>query len=88
MIRNTNRNRSHEPDTRTPDRRAWSENSSRSKKQARIVNGTQFLNKNEKSRRDHELLLLLMRGEKEIAEGKGYTIESVMAEASDRLGTD
>ena len=38
----------------------------------------------ERSERGRELLLLLARGDKEIAAGEGMTLESVMAEA-DRL---
>jgi hypothetical protein len=38
----------------------------------------------ERSERDRQLLLLLARGDKEIAAGEGMTLESVMAEA-DRL---
>jgi prevent-host-death family protein len=38
----------------------------------------------EKAEHDRQLLLLLARGDKEIAAGKGYDLESVMAEA-DRL---
>ena len=38
----------------------------------------------ERSERDRHLLLLLARGDKEIAAGEGMTLESVMAEA-DRL---
>lgn len=35
----------------------------------------------ERSERDRELLRLLARGEKEIAAGKGYSLEAVLAEA-------
>jgi prevent-host-death family protein len=36
----------------------------------------------ERSERERELLRLLARGDREIARGKGYSLESVMAEAS------
>ena len=35
----------------------------------------------ERSERDRELLRLLARGEKEIAAGKGYSLDAVLAEA-------
>lgn len=39
----------------------------------------------EKSERDRELLLLLARGDKEIASGEGHTLESVLSEADQLL---
>lgn len=39
----------------------------------------------EQSERDRQLLLLLARGEKEIAEGRGHSLESVLAEADQML---
>ncbi len=38
----------------------------------------------ERSEHDHELLRLLARGDREVAAGKGFDLEEVMAEA-DRL---
>ena len=42
----------------------------------------------EKAEHDRQLLLLLARGDKEIAAGKGYDLESVMAEADRLLAED
>jgi len=42
----------------------------------------------ERSQREKELLLLLARGENEIAEGKGYTLDSVLKEADALLEDD
>lgn len=42
----------------------------------------------EKAEYDRQLLLLLARGDKEIAAGKGYDLESVMAEADRLLAED
>lgn len=42
----------------------------------------------EKAERDRQLLLLLARGDKEIAAGKGYDLDSVMAEADRLLAED
>ena len=42
----------------------------------------------EKAEYDRQLLLLLARGDKEIAVGKGYDLESVMAEADRLLAED
>ncbi|MCZ7626476.1 MAG: prevent-host-death family protein [Candidatus Methylomirabilota bacterium] len=42
----------------------------------------------EKAERDRQLLLLLARGDKEIASGKGYDLDSVMAEADRLLAED
>ena len=38
----------------------------------------------EKSERDHQLLMILAKGDKEIAAGEGYSLDSVMEEA-DRI---
>jgi prevent-host-death family protein len=42
----------------------------------------------EKSREEREILRLLARGEKEIASGKGHTLESVMREVDVLLAGD
>ncbi len=42
----------------------------------------------EKSEHDRQLLRLLARGDKEIAAGKGYDLESVLAEADALLAED
>jgi prevent-host-death family protein len=42
----------------------------------------------ERSQREKELLLLLARGENEIVEGKGYSLDSVLKEADARLKDD
>ena len=42
----------------------------------------------ERSQREKELLLLLARGENEIAEGKGYSLDSVLKEADALLKDD
>jgi prevent-host-death family protein len=42
----------------------------------------------ERSERDKEILRLLARGEQEIAAGKGYTLEEVMAEAKALLNEE
>ena len=42
----------------------------------------------EKAEHDRQLLLLLARGDKEIAAGKGYDLETVMAEADRLLAED
>ncbi|MHB8069472.1 MAG: type II toxin-antitoxin system Phd/YefM family antitoxin [Desulfobaccales bacterium] len=42
----------------------------------------------ERSERDKELLRLLARGEREIAAGKGYDLDSVMAEADALLAEE
>jgi prevent-host-death family protein len=42
----------------------------------------------EKAEHDRQLLRLLARGEKEIAAGKGYDLETVMAEADRLLAED
>ena len=42
----------------------------------------------EKAEHERELLRLLAMGEKEIGEGKGYTLSSVMREADQLLGGD
>jgi len=39
----------------------------------------------EKAEHDRQLLRLLARGDKEVAAGKGYDLEAVMAEADRRL---
>jgi prevent-host-death family protein len=39
----------------------------------------------ERSEAERELLLMLARGEREIAKGKGYSLESVLAEADELL---
>jgi prevent-host-death family protein len=39
----------------------------------------------ERSEAERELLLTLARGEREIAKGKGYSLESVLAEADELL---
>ena len=39
----------------------------------------------EQAERDRQLLLLLARGDKEIAAGKGHSLESVLAEADQIL---
>lgn len=43
----------------------------------------------EHERREHdlELLTLLARGEREITEGEGYSLDEVMSEADELLGT-
>jgi len=42
----------------------------------------------EKAEHDRQLLRLLARGDKEIAVGKGYDLETVMAEADRLLAED
>ncbi len=43
----------------------------------------------ERSENERQILLLLARGEKEIARGEGYDLDDVLAEADRRLtGTD
>ncbi len=42
----------------------------------------------EKAEHDRQLLRLLARGDKEIAAGKGYDLETVMAEADALLAED
>jgi prevent-host-death family protein len=42
----------------------------------------------EKAEHDRELLRLLARGDKEIAAGRGYDLETVMAEADELLAED
>jgi hypothetical protein len=42
----------------------------------------------ERSQRENELLRLLAKGEKEIALGKGYTLESVLKELDALLKDD
>ncbi|MDE2180800.1 MAG: type II toxin-antitoxin system Phd/YefM family antitoxin [candidate division NC10 bacterium] len=42
----------------------------------------------EKAEHDRELLRLLARGDREIALGKGYDLETVMAEADELLAED
>lgn len=42
----------------------------------------------EKAEHDRQLLRLLARGDKEIAAGKGYDLEAVMAEADELLAED
>jgi prevent-host-death family protein len=42
----------------------------------------------EKAEHDRQLLRLLARGDKEIAAGKGYDLETVMAEADELLAED
>ena len=42
----------------------------------------------ERREREKELLKLLARGEKEIAAGKGHSLESVLAEADALLASD
>ena len=42
----------------------------------------------ERSERDRELLLLLAKGEKEIEAGKGYDLDSVLAEADALLAEE
>lgn len=42
----------------------------------------------EKAERDRDLLRLLAHGDKEIAAGKGYDLESVLAEADALLAED
>ena len=42
----------------------------------------------EKAEYDRQLLRLLARGDKEIAVGKGYDLETVMAEADELLAED
>ena len=42
----------------------------------------------EKSEHEHELLRLLVAGEKEISTGEGHTLASVMKEADDLLKDD
>jgi len=47
----------------------------------RAIAVIQSIDAYEKAARERELLELLAQGEKEIAEGKGYTLASVMKEA-------
>lgn len=42
----------------------------------------------EKAEHDRQLLRLLARGDKEIVAGKGYDLETVMAEADELLAED
>ncbi|MBZ0159927.1 type II toxin-antitoxin system Phd/YefM family antitoxin [Candidatus Methylomirabilis sp.] len=42
----------------------------------------------EKAEHDRQLLRLLARGDKELAAGKGYDLETVMAEADELLAED
>ncbi len=42
----------------------------------------------ERSEQERQLLMLLARGEKEIAEGKGFSLDEVLAEADAILAND
>ena len=42
----------------------------------------------ERSRQERELLRLLARGEREISQGKGHSLDSVLREAEDLLEGD
>ena len=42
----------------------------------------------ERSEHERQILMLLARGEKEIAEGKGYDLDAVLAEADSILASE